>query len=89
MTSLFQKPDGPQLLGRSDSLTVGDADALATLLKIPGSLRARWQDRYGIWLAASDVVVVSGVVAVAHILRFGNVTSGSLGSGYAYSAVSL
>ena len=69
-----------------------DPDALATLLKIPGSLRARWQQRYGSWLAVSDVIVVSGVVAAAHILRFGNVTSGSLWAGYAsvaYSAVSV
>jgi len=135
VTSIFQKPDTPELLQHSDSPTVGnalvelkdvaagdsrtlnrpgsqrstpeagiaeaaaitsfatsDSDALATLLKIPGSLRARWQERYGMWLAASDVIVVSGVVAVAHILRFGNVTSGSLGAGYAsvaYSAVSV
>ena len=134
MTSLFQKPDTPQLLQRTDSPTVGhalveledvavgdsrtlncqdslgttgasvaevaaitplgssDPDALATLLKIPGSLRARWQQRYGSWLAVSDVIVVSGVVAAAHILRFGNVTSGSLWAGYAsvaYSAVSV
>ena len=69
-----------------------DPDALATLLKIPGALRARWQQRYGSWLAVSDVIVVSGVVAAAHILRFGNVTSGSLWAGYAsvaYSAVSV
>ena len=94
MTFLSQKSDVPQLLGRSGSSVVGDADAdaLAALLRVPGSLRARWQVRYGVWLAASDVVVVSGVVAVAHILRFGNVTSGSLGAGYAsvaYSAVSV
>ena len=73
-------------------LRAPDFDALATLLTIPGSLRARWQQRYGNWLAASDVIVVIGVVAAAQILRFGNVTSGSLWAGYAsvaYSAVSV
>ena len=71
------------------SLPTPDFDALPT---IPGSLRARWQQRYSNWLAASDVIVVSGVVAAAQILRFGNVTSGSLTAGYAsvaYSAVSV
>src|SRR5258705_3697137 len=70
-------------------LRSSDFDALATL---PKSLRARWQQRYGNWLAASDVIVVTGVVAAAHILRFGNVTSGSLWAGYAsiaYSSVSV
>ena len=132
MTSLFQTPDTPELLRRTDSPVVGDAlvglkdvgagdsrtssrpswlrrtagasvaevaaitslrtpdfDALATL---PKSLRARWQQRYGNWLVASDVMVVSSVVAAAQILRFGNVTSGSLWAGYAsvaYSAVSV
>ena len=74
------------------SLATPDSDALAALLTIPGALRARWQQRYGTWLAASDVIVVSVVVAAAHILRFGNVTSGSLWAGYAsvaYSAVSV
>jgi exopolysaccharide biosynthesis polyprenyl glycosylphosphotransferase len=74
------------------SLATPDSDALAALLAIPGALRARWQQRYGTWLAASDVFVVSVVVAAAHILRFGNVTSGSLWAGYAsvaYSAVSV
>ncbi|HSS26135.1 MAG TPA: sugar transferase [Mycobacterium sp.] len=131
MTSLYEKPDTPQLLQRTDFPIVGNAlvkrqdisagdsltsplpgserctagprtaevaaitplrqsdfDALATL---PKSLRARWQQRYSNWLAASDVIVVTGVVAAAHILRFGNVTSASLWAGYAsvaYSAVS-
>ena len=70
-------------------LRSSDFDALATL---PKSLRARWQQRYGNWLVASDVIVVSGVVAMAHILRFGNVTRGSLWAGcasVAYSAVSV
>ena len=135
MTSLFQTPDTPELLRRTDSPVVGDAlvrrmdvgagdsrtstrpgslrrtagasvaevaaitslrapdfDAPATLPTTPGSLRARWQQRYGNWLAASDVIVVIGVVAAAQILRFGNVTSGSLWAGYAsvaYSAVSV
>lgn len=74
------------------SLATPDSDALAALLRIPGALRARWQQRYGTWLAASDVIVVIGVVAAAHILRFGNVTSGSPWAGYAsvaYSAVSV
>ena len=74
------------------SLATPDSDALAALLTIPGALRARWQQRYGTWLAASDGIVVIGVVAAAHILRFGNVTSGSLWAGYAsvaYSAVSV
>ncbi|MGO9252623.1 MAG: sugar transferase [Mycobacterium sp.] len=74
------------------SLATPDSDALAALLTIPGALRARWQQRYGTWLAASDVIVVIAVVAAAHILRFGNVTSGSLWAGYAsvaYSAVSV
>jgi exopolysaccharide biosynthesis polyprenyl glycosylphosphotransferase len=71
------------------SLPTPDFDVLPT---IPGSLRARWQQRYSNWLAASDVVVVAGVVGAAHILRFGNVTSGSLFAGYAsvaYWAVSI
>ena len=70
-------------------LRQSDVDALATL---PKSLRARWQQRYGNWLAASDVIVVAGVVAAAHILRFGSVTSASLWAGYGsigYSAVSV
>jgi exopolysaccharide biosynthesis polyprenyl glycosylphosphotransferase len=70
-------------------LRTSDFDALATL---PQSLRARWQQRYGNWLVASDAIVVGGVVAMAHILRFGNVTRGSLWEGCAstaYSAVSL
>jgi exopolysaccharide biosynthesis polyprenyl glycosylphosphotransferase len=73
-------------------LATPDSDALAALLRIPGALRARWQQRYGTWLAASDVIVVGGVVAVAHILRFGNVTRASLWAGresVAYSAVSV
>jgi exopolysaccharide biosynthesis polyprenyl glycosylphosphotransferase len=135
MTSLYQEPEAPQLLQRTDSPIVGDglverddisagdsltsprpgserctagprtaeaaaitllatpdSDALAALLRIPGALRARWQQRYGTWLAASDVIVVGGVVAVAHILRFGNVTRASLWAGresVAYSAVSV
>jgi exopolysaccharide biosynthesis polyprenyl glycosylphosphotransferase len=71
------------------SLPTPDFDAVPT---IPGPLRARWQQRYSNWLAASDAIVVSGVVAAAHILRFGNVTRGSLWAGYAsvaYSAVSV
>ena len=74
------------------SLATPDSDALAALLTIPGALRARWQQRYGTWLAASDVIVVIGVVTAAHLLRFGNVTSGSLWAGHAsvaYSAVSV
>src|SRR5277367_807837 len=70
-------------------LRSSDFDALATL---PKSLRARWQQRYANWLVASDVIVVSGVVAMAHILRFGNVTRGSLWAvreSVAYSAVSV
>jgi exopolysaccharide biosynthesis polyprenyl glycosylphosphotransferase len=93
-------PDSPRRTTRASvaaatvvtSLPTHDSDALATLVKIPGSLRARWQQRYGTWLAASDVIVVSGVVAAAHILRFGNVTSGSLWAGsasVAYSVVSV
>src|ERR1700757_1789890 len=116
MTSLYQEPETPQRLQRTESPIVGnrlveredisagdsltlplpgserrtagprtaevaavtplrssDFDALATL---PKSLRARWQQRYGNWLVASDVIVVSGVVAIAHMLRFGNVTRG-------------
>ena len=65
------------------SLATPDSDALAALLTIPGALRARWQQRYGTWLAASDVIVVIGAVAAAHILRFGTVTSGSPWAGYA------
>ena len=74
------------------TLPTPDSDALATLLRIPGSLRARWQQRYGNWLAVSDVIVVSGVVAAAQILRFGNATRGSVWAGsasVAYSAVSM
>ena len=60
-------------------LWTSDIDVQAMLpTTTPGSLRVRWQHRYGNWLAASDVIVVTGVVATAHILRFGNVTSGSL-----------
>ena len=71
------------------SLPTPDFDALPT---IRGSLRARWQQRYSNWLAASDVIVLSSVVAAAHILRFGKVTRGSLWAGYAsvaYWAVSV
>ena len=74
------------------SLRTPDFDARATLPTIPPSLRARWQQRYGNWLAASDAIVISGVVATAQVLRFGNVTRGSLWAGYAsvaYSAVSV
>ena len=70
-------------------LRTSDFDALATL---PQSLRARWQQRYGNWLVASDVIVVAGVVAMAQILRFGTTTRSSLWAGYAsvaYSAVSV
>ena len=70
-------------------LRTSDFDALATL---PKSLRARWQQSYGNWLVASDGIVVGGVVAMAHILRFGNVTRGSLWAGresVAYSAISV
>lgn len=66
--------------------------ATATLPTIPQSLRAQWQQRYGNWLAASDAIVISSVVATAQILRFGNVTRGSLWAGYAsvaYSVVSI
>jgi exopolysaccharide biosynthesis polyprenyl glycosylphosphotransferase len=75
----------------TSSLTPAD-DAPATLPKIHGSLRARWQQHYGNWLAASDGIVVSGVVAAAQIVRFGNVRNGSLWAGHAsiaYSAVSV
>jgi exopolysaccharide biosynthesis polyprenyl glycosylphosphotransferase len=135
MTSLYQEPETPQLLQRTDSTIVGNAlverddisagdsltsplpgsercaegprtaevaaiiplrtpnlDTPATLPPTPKSLRAQWQQRYGNWLAASDVIVVTGVVAAAHILRFGNVTRGSLWAGYAsiaYSSVSV
>jgi exopolysaccharide biosynthesis polyprenyl glycosylphosphotransferase len=84
----------PGSLGRTAGASIGevaaitplrssDFDALATL---PKSLRAQWQQRYGNWLAASDVIVVTGVVGAAHILRFGNVRSGSLWAGYAWVA---
>lgn len=66
-----------------------DFDARASLAKSP---RAQWQQRYGNWLVASDVLVVSAVVAIAQILRFGNVTAGGLWAGHtvvAYSAVSV
>ena len=63
-------------------LRSADFDALAAL---PKSLRAQWQQRYGDWLVATDVIVVSGVVAIAHMLRFGNVTCESV----AYSAISV
>lgn len=74
------------------ALRLRDFDGLAKLPTVPGPLRARWQQRYGRWLLISDGVVVSGVVAAAHILRFGNVTGGSLWAGHAsvaYSAVSV
>ena len=63
-----------------------DFDALATL---PKSLRAQWQQRYGNWLVVTDLIVVSGVVAIAHMLRFGNVTRGSLWAGCGESVAYL
>src|SRR5574337_25821 len=134
MASLYQEPEAPQLLQRTDfpignavvereDISAGDSvtsplsgserctagsrtaevaaitpsrtpdlDTSATLPPTLKSVRAGWQQRYGNWLAASDVIVVTGVVATAHILRCGNVTSGSLWAGYAsiaYSSVSL
>lgn len=70
-------------------LRTPNVDTPATLPPTPKSVRVQWQQRYGNWLAASDVVVVTGVVAAAHILRFGNVKSGSLWAGYASIAYSL
>lgn len=67
-------------------------DTLAPPPAIHGSLCTRWRQRYSNWLVASDAVVVTGVVAVAQIARFGNVTSGSLWAGHAsiaYSVVSV
>lgn len=66
-----------------------DVDELATL---PKSLRARWQQRYGRWLVASDFAVVSVVVVMAQILRFGHGAHASLRTAYtpiAYSSVSI
>ncbi|OBH21172.1 sugar transferase [Mycolicibacter terrae] len=74
------------------SAPVAVSDPIATLPATPRSLRARWQHRYADWLLASDVSVLSGVVALAQIVRFGTVTSGSLWAGYgsvAYSGVSV
>lgn len=68
------------------------SDTIAMLPATPRSLRARWQHRYGDWLLASDVSVLTGVVAVAQIVRFGTVTNGSLWAGngsVAYSGVSV
>lgn len=76
----------------STSLRPPADDALATLPEIHGSLCGHWRQRYSNWLAASDAVVVTGVVAVAQIARFGNVTNGSLWAGHAsiaYSVVSV
>jgi exopolysaccharide biosynthesis polyprenyl glycosylphosphotransferase len=73
------------------TLRTPEFDELTTLPTVPRSLRAQWQKRYGTWLLVSDVIVVIAVVAAAQILRFGNVTNGSLLAGYAsvaYSAVS-
>ena len=91
LPGLERRTAGPHTseLAAITPLRSADFDALATL---PKSLRARWQQRYGNWLVASDVIVVSGVVAMAHILRFGNVTRGSLWAvreSVAYSAVSV
>jgi exopolysaccharide biosynthesis polyprenyl glycosylphosphotransferase len=83
---------GTAEMGPITNLRAPYFDVPATPATTPGSLRARWQQRYGNWLAASDVLVVTGVVAAAHILRFGNMASGSLWAGYAsvaYSAVSV
>ncbi|WP_267887836.1 exopolysaccharide biosynthesis polyprenyl glycosylphosphotransferase [Mycolicibacter sinensis] len=77
------KPGGAEL----DSSRTEPRDYFATL-----SLRARWQHRYGNWLLVSDGIVVSVVVVAAHILRFGNMTSGSLWTGHtsvSYLAVSV
>ncbi len=74
------------------SLRAPDFDVSTTVPTAPRSSRAKWQQRYGNWLATSDVIVVVGVVAAAQILRFGNVTNGNLWAGYAsvaYSAVSV
>jgi exopolysaccharide biosynthesis polyprenyl glycosylphosphotransferase len=81
-----------QIAAADSPLRVANFDMLATLPTIPGSLRAHWRRRYGNWLLLSDAIVVSVVVATAQILRFGNVTSGSLSAGHAsvaYSAVSV
>lgn len=67
-------------------------DAPAASPTLPRPVHPRWQQRYGNWLLISDVVVVSCVVVAAQVLRFGNVTRGSLWAGYAsvaYWAVSL
>jgi exopolysaccharide biosynthesis polyprenyl glycosylphosphotransferase len=77
------KPVGAEL----NSVRPEPLDSFATL-----SLRARWQHRYGNWLLLSDGIVVSVVVVAAHILRFGNMTSGSLWTGrtsVSYLAVSV
>jgi exopolysaccharide biosynthesis polyprenyl glycosylphosphotransferase len=71
------------------SLPAADIDKLATL---PTSLRAQWQQRYRNWLVASDFAVVSVVVVMAQILRFGHGAHASLRTGYtpvAYSSVSI
>ena len=71
------------------SLPAADIDKLATQ---PTSLRAQWQQRYRNWLVASDFAVVSVVVVMAQILRFGHGAHASLRTGYtpvAYSSVSI
>jgi exopolysaccharide biosynthesis polyprenyl glycosylphosphotransferase len=71
------------------SLATADIDKLATF---PKSLRAQWQQRYRNWLVASDFAVVSVVVVMAQILRFGHGAHASLRTGYtpvAYSSVSI
>jgi exopolysaccharide biosynthesis polyprenyl glycosylphosphotransferase len=57
----------------------------------PLSSRARWEQLYARWLQVSDVVIASGVVALAQFLRFGNVTRGSLAghTSVTYSVVSV
>lgn len=73
-------------------LSAPASDTVALLPAAERSLHARWQHRYGNWLLASDVAVLSAVVAVAQIVRFGTVSNGSLWAGagsVGYAGVSV
>ena len=50
--------------------------------------RAGWQRRYGTWLHAADVLVISAAVVLAHLLRFGTTDPTLPGGSAGYWAVS-
>ena len=78
-------------IGAITPLRTAEFDTVPMLTELGRSARVAWQKRYCTWLLVTDVIVVIGVVAAAQILRFGNVTSGSLSgvhASVAYPAVS-